>query len=206
MNNKRRTETGKFEEVFGHFDFHQLYDFIAESCQNNDILVEVGCAFGKSLMYLMEKLKIHNKNVNLYGVDIFKQFDDINNIDFPFGLNGKQYREICNDETLYYDFLYNISNSIAKSIKPTNIRTDSTNASLLFNDNSIFFVFIDADHSYEKVLLDLKAWWPKLKINGYLCGHDFVDKNENVGRAVEEFCKLNNVIYKLSGTSFVINK
>ena len=104
MNNKRRTETGKFEEVFGHFDFHQLYDFIAESCQNNDILVEVGCAFGKSLMYLMEKLKIHNKNVNLYGIDIFKQFDDINNIDFPFGLNGKQYREICNDETLYYDF------------------------------------------------------------------------------------------------------
>ncbi len=42
-----------------------------------------------------------------------------------------------------------------------------------FEDNSLDFVFLDADHSVAGVLADIAAWWPKVKPNGYLCGHDY---------------------------------
>ena len=39
-------------------------------------------------------------------------------------------------------------------------------------NKSLDFVFIDASHDYESVLKDLKAWAPKIRPGGMLCGHD----------------------------------
>lgn len=56
-------------------------------------------------------------------------------------------------------------------------------------DSSLDLVFIDADHSYEAVKADIKAWTPKVRAGGYVTGHDFaVPKYPGVSRAVlEEF-------------------
>jgi hypothetical protein len=34
-------------------------------------------------------------------------------------------------------------------------------------------VYIDANHLYEAVTVDIKTWLPKVKIGGILGGHDF---------------------------------
>lgn len=39
-------------------------------------------------------------------------------------------------------------------------------------DGEIDFVFIDADHTYKSVLADIKAWLPKVRVGGYITGHD----------------------------------
>jgi predicted O-methyltransferase YrrM len=39
-------------------------------------------------------------------------------------------------------------------------------------DGSLDFVFIDADHEYESVIRDIKAWAPKVKPGGLVSGHD----------------------------------
>lgn len=52
------------------------------------------------------------------------------------------------------------------------IRWPSPQASLLFGDGTLDAVLIDGDHDYEPVVMDIAAWWPKVKIGGYLAGDD----------------------------------
>ena len=42
-----------------------------------------------------------------------------------------------------------------------------------FPDASLDLVFIDADHRYEQTSADVRAWLPKVKPGGILCGHDY---------------------------------
>jgi len=51
----------------------------------------------------------------------------------------------------------------------------SLDAARVFKDDCLDMVFIDANHSYKSVLEDIIAWYPKLKIGGILCGHDYFD-------------------------------
>ena len=55
------------------------------------------------------------------------------------------------------------------------IRCLSKNAVKLFKDESLDFVYIDANHAYDFVKEDLEMWWPKIKKGGYICGHDYID-------------------------------
>ena len=43
-----------------------------------------------------------------------------------------------------------------------------------FNDKSIDFIFFDSEHSEEYAMKEIKAWYPKVKIGGYMGGHDYV--------------------------------
>lgn len=55
-------------------------------------------------------------------------------------------------------------------------------------DNSLDWVYIDADHSYSGCLLDLNLWWPKVRSGGFVMGHDYHELREpGVIRAVAEF-------------------
>lgn len=57
-------------------------------------------------------------------------------------------------------------------------------------DDSLDFVYIDADHTYQAVKKDLVAWFPKLKSGGIFGGHDFfLLNNPGVEPAVREFTK-----------------
>ncbi len=55
-------------------------------------------------------------------------------------------------------------------------------------DESLDFVYLDADHSYEGVMSDLMAWFPKLRPGGLVAGHDYLNVAYGVNQAVEEFC------------------
>jgi predicted O-methyltransferase YrrM len=64
----------------------------------------------------------------------------------------------------------------------------SEEAAKQFPDESIDFVFIDGDHSYEGCAKDIDLWYPKLKEGGLLSGHDYRDgRNYGVKQAVHEF-------------------
>ena len=55
----------------------------------------------------------------------------------------------------------------------------SVEASRQFNDGYFDFVYIDADHSYNGVTADLKAWYPKVREGGILAGHDYINWDKN---------------------------
>jgi|TARA_B110000259_G_scaffold130501_1_gene147249 hypothetical protein len=64
-----------------------------------------------------------------------------------------------------------------------------------FSDESLDFVYLDANHSYAGCRDDIHAWYPKLKKGGLLCGDDYhpddtMDYNGSrfgVTKAVNEF-------------------
>lgn len=53
------------------------------------------------------------------------------------------------------------------------IRKRSVDAAKDFPDRSLDAVYIDAEHDEDSVREDIKAWRPKIRFGGYLCGHDF---------------------------------
>ena len=52
------------------------------------------------------------------------------------------------------------------------IRKSSTGALDLFEDNSLDFVFIDADHRFQYVTEDIAGWSKKVRSGGIISGHD----------------------------------
>ena len=52
------------------------------------------------------------------------------------------------------------------------IKDYTTEAAKDVADESLDFVFIDADHSYMGVMRDVGAWAPKVKKGGMIIGHD----------------------------------
>ena len=70
---------------------------------------------------------------------------------------------------------------------------DSIRLSEEFDNNSLDFVYIDGNHSYENCLLDCLHWFDKVKPGGIVGGHDYIDVWPGVVQAVNELC----VKYKL---------
>jgi hypothetical protein len=77
-------------------------------------------------------------------------------------------------EEIYNEAIKNVS-EFAERAKI--IRDFSHSASELFEDQSLDLVYIDADHSYSGCYSDIKAWFPKVKPGGLICGHDYLDAN-----------------------------
>ncbi|QDT54273.1 hypothetical protein Pan44_23010 [Caulifigura coniformis] len=72
------------------------------------------------------------------------------------------------------------------------LREASPAAADRFDDHSLDFAFIDANHLYEAVCADITAWWSKIRPGGLLTGHDYGTGRDAEGiwgvkRAVDEF-------------------
>ena len=81
------------------------------------------------------------------------------------------------------------------------LNTTSQKASTLFENKTFDYIYIDGDHSYEQVLNDIKSWFPKVKDNGVIAGHDFKNSFPGVVKAVVDFAKQENLKIIKNGTS-----
>lgn len=62
---------------------------------------------------------------------------------------------------------------LAQDEPVTLMQLASTEAAREIADESLDWVFIDADHSFEGVSADIEAWRPKVRPGGFLTGHDY---------------------------------
>lgn len=70
----------------------------------------------------------------------------------------------------------------------TKIKKESHVACNDFADESLDIVYIDGMHDYENVKRDLLSWFPKVKLGGWIAGHDYdyLDGHKGVIQAVDE--------------------
>lgn len=70
----------------------------------------------------------------------------------------------------------------------SHLRMTSEEASKLFRDGDIDFVYVDGNHLKEFVRIDMGCWLPKVKRPGWIGGHDYQHKRApGVKPAVLEF-------------------
>jgi len=131
-----------------------LYSLIYYYFKPDFKIVEVGSFQGVSTM-------LFSKFVNtVYSVDCY---------DYKVPDTGR----IPSHDQLFID-AEDIFIQRTKDIKNiVKIKKSSLEASKEFPNKSLDAVYIDAEHDEESVRSDIKAWLPKIKFGGYLCGHDF---------------------------------
>lgn len=84
----------------------------------------------------------------------------------------------------------------ANDPRVTILRKFSKDAVEQFQDESLDWVYIDANHGYDAIKEDLALWWPKVKKGGTLSGHDYaVRPSFGVVQAVNEFLIEHNLYF-----------
>jgi predicted O-methyltransferase YrrM len=162
-----------YKDIPGGFNFEDVYSLMVASAPPRSTFVEIGSWKGKSASFMAVEIANSGKSIQFYCVDTWK---------------GSQ-NEACHltdPDIVKYGSVLNVFTQNTKSVSRfiDVIQMPSTVASRSFSDASLDFVFIDADHSYEAVKLDIAAWLPKVKAGGYIGGHDLCF--EGVKRAVDE--------------------
>ena len=76
---------------------------------------------------------------------------------------------------------------VAKFPNHTVLRMTSEEAAKVVPDGSLDFVYIDGRHEKDFIEQDLKLWFPKLKANGILSGHDYDLGHVEVVNAVNQW-------------------
>jgi hypothetical protein len=154
----------------------RVYDHVARTCDPEAVLVEVGVWFGRSIVMLAQLLKQYGKElVTVYGIDAFADSPAITP-EMRTVVEGKGGTIL---ETVRQNL---VAAEVDRQVKL--VQADSADAAGRFADGEVDFVYIDADHRYQGVSRDIRAWLPKVRKGGTIAGHDF--SYPDVARAVQE--------------------
>lgn len=137
--------------------------WLAEKSLDKNVVIEVGSWHGRSTRALGD-----NAMGIVYAVDTWD--GSANERD-----TWHQSARSMDGDHAFYEFMQNNIDLVSRG-KIVPVRMSSKNASDFFRRNGIIadMIFIDADHTYEGVVSDIKSWMPLLKPGGLLCGHDYV--------------------------------
>ena len=130
--------------------------------------VEVGVFQG----YFSAKILTHTLVSKLYSIDPWLEFA------------SQEYVDRANQAQVIQEERYQLTCDRLRPFLERSeiIRATSEQEVASFQDLSLDFVYIDANHSYEQCLLDLQMWWPKVKLGGIIAGDDYTDSDNGVTR------------------------
>lgn len=167
-----------YKNLKGFFDFEDVYKSMVEEFGNGSSFVEVGSWHGKSACYMATEIKNRELDISFDCIDNWQNM-----------LSGVTNSADSSQE----EFDDNMRRGGLEDYV-TSIKSDSVEAASFYEDNSLDFVFIDADHRYEGCKKDIEAWYPKVKDGGILAGHDYVPiKNYGVIEAVNDVIGKDNI-------------
>jgi len=151
-----------YERIPGWFTFPKLYQQAVDEAKDGDVLVEIGAWLGRSTAFLGERAKFSGKRFKVIVVDTFEGSEDELHMVSAAAIVGGSVRN-----------MFDRNMQLAGILEFLEIRqTRSVSAAAVIADGCCGFVFIDADHRYEAVRADIRAWIGKVRPGGILAGHD----------------------------------
>jgi len=129
---------------------------------NFKVGAEIGVAKGKYSKFLCRGIP----NLKLYLIDSWRSYGEyVEHHD----IEGQTILDNCYKEA-------------KERLAPYNcefVRATSMDAVKTFEDKSLDFVFIDANHTFEYVVNDIAEWSKKVRPGGIVSGHDFWRSRQN---------------------------
>lgn len=118
--------------------------------------------------------------------------------------NGYDFRDQATKSTEQAEPVFDAKFKDNKIIRK--IKSKSQDAITNFQNDSIDFIYIDGNHQYQAVKKDIELYYPKIKINGIISGHDYTPSWNGVYRAVNEFFKNKYSIITFCDASWMVIK
>jgi len=136
--------------------FIELLTVLSNKLDKTDYtMIEIGSYMGESTM-MFASTGLFSTIYSIDPLDGYEEFNEMHNYSWEF------IRDEFTKNTKYFDsivhlqdFSYNVVNE--------------------FENDSIDFIYIDGSHSEENVRRDLELYLPKLKKNGIIAGHDYLE-------------------------------
>lgn len=179
------TETSQFpekrEEAYGWDSENPWFEYCVKATEPS-LIVEVGTWLGASAVHLATLCKKHGFNAKVICVDTWLGGSEhYANPEWCATLDFK-----CGYPQLYYGFLRHIIESgCFDRIVPLPLDTKSGAEVLALQHLKPNLIYIDAGHSFDACLADLRNYAPLLDDDGLILGDDF--RGQEVARAVGTF-------------------
>lgn len=153
-----------YTAVPGWAAFTQLYlDAVKRAPSDTpSIFVEVGSWLGRSAAFMGVEIANSKKPISFFAVDPWIDGG-------PDLRDTKYFKDLTKGP--YETFLENIR-PVSHIVKP--MRSPSVEASYNFIPQTVDFLMLDGDHSYEAVKADIAAWMPRMKKGGVISGDDYL--------------------------------
>ncbi len=153
------------------YQYHTLVNMIKK--HNLKRGAEIGVAFGGQSLAILFKTAVEK----LYSIDPYYHF------------SSDMYPDHLNYNQSIFNVLYYL---VRKKLEPFGersqlLRMTSVKAAQLVKEGELDFLYIDGNHEYEYVKLDILSWFDKVRPGGFIVGDDW--QAEGVRRAVNEFFK-----------------
>lgn len=161
--------------------------------------VEIGIEKGKNAQTMYEIIP----NLKLYGVDSYKQHPHAS---YAYHATIRDWNPQA---------LKNWKDQCLNRMKGRNftlLQGFSENVVHEVEDNSLDFVYIDADHSYDFVMQDIILWGRKIKKGGIITGHDYYSDNKTskrrakVKQAVDDYTRVHDIKFYTTSEPHAILK
>ena len=160
----------------------ELAKYFAEQGFSNG--AEIGVLAGYYSKMLLDNIP----GLTLYGIDPWSNVYGSTKYGRRYG-HRKMYLAHRHAQTLLAEYV--------KSKKFIIIQKSSLDALQDIEDNSLDFVFIDANHEHDPVLADIRGWAPKVRAGGIVSGHDYYvfsyTGSRGVVDAVDEYVRTHEV-------------
>lgn len=131
---------------------------------------EIGVRFG----YFSKIICENNPDLKLYCIDPWDAYDT-------------KYPQEKQDE---------IYLKAVENLEPYNVqivRMTSMNALDQFADGSLDFVYIDGNHDFDYVMMDIICWSKKVRSGGIVAGHDYYSGEVGIMKAVDAYTHSHNI-------------
>lgn len=142
---------------------------------------EIGVADGNYAAIILSNPSV----VKLFGVDLYKPHEGYRDYTRGTTFNNmyKHSKEKLSHFGKRHKFIYQLSMDAVKTIA----------------DNSLDFVYIDANHDYKHVMEDITEWSKKVRSGGIIAGDDYDRRNDHdmrydVINAVNDYVTANHII------------